>query len=63
MEKIYHIYAKDRCLYHSLSQEKFNETWEMIHRLIEFLDAPVKKEELTYEEVTVNRAISYNASY
>jgi len=37
-EKIYHIYAKDRCIYHSLSEDKFSETWEMLHRMIEFLD-------------------------
>jgi len=63
MEKIYHIYAKNKCLYHSLPKEKFEETWEMIHRMIELLGSPVKKEELTYEEVTVNRMISLHSSH
>lgn len=63
MEKLYHIYAKDKCLYHSLTEDKFKEVWEMIHRMVDLLDAPVRSEELTYEEVTVNRAISLNSSY
>jgi len=62
-EKVYHIYAKDRCLYHSLSKEKFDELWETIHIMIELLDGNVRKEELSYEEVTVNRFISTNSSY
>jgi hypothetical protein len=62
-EKVYHIYAKDRCLYHSLSKEKFDELWETIHIMIELLDGNVRKEELSYEEVTVNRFTSTNSSY
>jgi hypothetical protein len=62
-EKIYHIYAKDRCVYHSLSEEKFSETWEMLHRMIDVLDADISKEDLQYEMLYVNKLIPLNSSY
>jgi hypothetical protein len=62
-EKIYHIYAKNRCVYHSLSEEKFSETWEMLHRMIDVLDVDISKEDLQYEIMYVNRLIQLNSSY
>jgi hypothetical protein len=62
-EKIYHIYAKDRCVYHSLSEEKFSEIWEMLHRMIDILDADISKEDLQYEMMYVNKLIPLNSSY
>jgi hypothetical protein len=62
-EKIYHIYAKDRCVYHSLSEEKFSEIWEMLHRMIDLLDADISKEDLQYEMMYVNKLIPLNSSY
>ena len=62
-EKVYHIYAKDRCIYHSLSEEKFSETWEMLHRMIEFLDMNIKKEDLQYEELIMNKEVVLNSSH
>ena len=62
-EKIYHIYAKDRCVYHNLSEEKFSEIWEMLHRMIDLLDADISKEDLQYEMMYVNKLIPLNSSY
>jgi hypothetical protein len=62
-DKVYHIYAKDRCIYHSLSEEKFSETWEMLHRMIEFIDMNIKKEDLQYEELVVNKEVVLNSSH
>lgn len=62
-EKIYHIYAKDRCIYHSLSEKKFTETWDMLHKMVEFLNMNISREDLQYEEVTLNREIILNSSY
>jgi hypothetical protein len=62
-EKIYHIYAKNQCVYHSLSEEKFSETWEMLHRMVEFLDMNVQKEDLQYEEIMLNKEVILNSSY
>ena len=33
----YHIYAKDRCLYHNLKQEEFEETWELLNVMVGLL--------------------------
>jgi hypothetical protein len=62
-EKLYHIYAKERCIYHSLPESKFSETWDMLHRMVDLLGANISKEDLEYEEVTVNKLIAQNASY
>ena len=62
-EKVYHIYAKDRCIYHNVSEEKFSEVWDMLHRMVDLLGSNIKKEDLEYEEILVNKLISQNASY
>ena len=62
-QKIYHIYAKNRCVYHSLSEEKFSETWEMLHRMIDLLDVDISKQDLQYEMMYVNKLISLNSSH
>jgi hypothetical protein len=28
-DTLYHIYARDRCIYNCLDEEEFEETWEM----------------------------------
>ncbi len=62
-EKVYHIYAKDRCIYHSLSEEKFSEIWDMLHRMVDLLGKNVSTEDLTYEELLVNKEAIYNSSH
>jgi hypothetical protein len=62
-EKVYHIYAKERCIYHNLSEDKFSETWEMLHRMIEFLDMNIQKEDLQYEELVMNKEVVLNSSH
>jgi hypothetical protein len=61
-EKIYHIYAKGQCIYHSLSEEKFSETWEMLHRMVDLLGVTISKEDLEFEELHSNTR-SLNSSY
>jgi len=62
-EKTYHIYAKGKCIYHSLSEKKFSEIWEMLHRMVELLDMDIKKEDLQYEELIANKDIILNSSH
>ena len=62
-EKVYHIYAKGECIYHSLSEEKFSEIWEMLHRMVEIIDVKFSKEDLTYEELVVNKEVVLNSSH
>ena len=51
-EKVYHIYANGKCIYHSLSEEKFTETWEMLHRMVEIIDVKLLSEHQKFEGIT-----------
>jgi hypothetical protein len=62
-EKIYHIYAKGECIYHSLSEEKFSDTWEMLHRMVDLLGVNISVDDLEYEEVLTNKLIALNSSH
>ena len=60
MEKIYHIYARGSCIYHSLKEEEFKTTWRALNRLADLL---TDSAELSYEELVVNKEMSHNSSY
>ena len=60
---LYHVYAKGRCIYHSLPESKFSETWDMLHKMVELLGVNISTEDLHYEEVNNNKFITQNASY
>jgi hypothetical protein len=62
-EKVYHIYAKERCIYHSLSEEKFTEVWDMLHKMIDLLDMNISFEDLSFEELRVNKETILNSSH
>jgi hypothetical protein len=62
-EKVYHVYAKGECIYHSLSEEKFTETWEMLHKMVELIDVKFSKDDLSYEELLVNKEMVLNSSH
>lgn len=55
MEKVYHIYAKDRCIFHSLQEEEFTDTWNQLNNLVGIMKTDYSKEDLSYEELTVNK--------
>ena len=48
----YHIYAKDRCLYHNLKQEEFEQTWEMLKVMVGLLKTDYEAEDLSYEKAS-----------
>ena len=50
-EKVFHIYAKDRCLYHNLGLEDFKEKWEMLNVMVGLLKTDYQEEDLDYTEV------------
>ena len=47
----YHIYAKDKCLYHNLNQEDFEEKWELLKVMIDLLGGDYREEDLRYERL------------
>jgi hypothetical protein len=62
-EKIYHIYAKDKCLFHSLKEEEFDITWKTLNNLVNLLDTRYAGDDLTYEELVVSKKISDDSSH
>jgi len=50
-EKVFHIYVKDRCLYHNLDLEDFKEKWEMLNVMVGLLKTDYQEEDLDYTAV------------
>jgi len=44
----YHIYAKDKVLYHNLEEEDFEEKWEMLNVMVGLLKTEYSSEDLSY---------------
>jgi hypothetical protein len=59
-EKIYHIYARGQCIYHSIKEEEFQTTWIALNRLADLLS---NSSELSYEELTLSREVVLNSSH
>ena len=52
MEKVYHIYAKEECIYNNLSTDEFNHTWETLKGMVGLMKTDYELEDLSYEECT-----------
>ena len=63
MEKIYHIYAKDRCLFHSVKEDEFEVTWRTLKNMVGIMRTDYEIDDLSYEELMVNRKVSLDSSY
>jgi len=63
MEKVYHIYAKDRCLLHSIKEEEFQTTWKTLNNMVGLMKTDYTTDDLSYEELLVNKEISLNSSH
>ena len=50
MEKVYHIYAKNECLYNNLTEEQFNNTWRSLKGMVGLMQTDYQLEDLSYEE-------------
>ena len=46
----YHIYIKDRCIYHNLKQDEFEETWELLNVMVGLIKTDYDAEDLSYEK-------------
>jgi len=63
MEKIYHIYAKNRCLFHSIKEEEFDVTWRTLKNMVGIMHTDYEIDDLSYEELMVNRKVSLDSSH
>ena len=62
-EKIYHIYAKDKCLFHSIKEDEFEVTWKTLNNMVGLMKTDYEKEDLTYEELVINKKAVSESSY
>mgnify|MGYP003345475691 CR=1 FL=1 len=62
-EKIFHIYAKDKCIFHSLKEEDFEITWNTLQNLVEVLKTDYARDDLSYEELLVSKEVVLNSSH
>jgi hypothetical protein len=63
MEKVYHIYAKDRCLFHSIKEEDFSTTWNTLNNMVGLMKTDYSVDDLSYEELYVNKETILNSSH
>ena len=57
-DKVYHIYAKEECIYNNLSENQFNKTWETLKGMVGLMKTDYELEDLSYEECTRTLEIS-----
>jgi len=62
MEKRYHIYAKDKCIYHSLTEEEFKVNWDALNKLVGIY-TEFQPKDLSFEELVLNRQVSLESSH
>ena len=63
MEKVYHIYAKDECLYNNLNERQFNKTWETLKGMVGLMQTDYQLEDLSYEELVKTPIGGHEHSY
>tara|TARA_B100001113_G_scaffold122886_1_gene100305 strand:- start:191 stop:424 length:234 start_codon:yes stop_codon:yes gene_type:complete len=44
----YHIYLKERCVYYNLSQDDFEEKWQMLNVMIDLITSNYTEKDLSY---------------
>ena len=63
MEKVYHIYAKEDCLYNNLYEGQFNKTWETLKGMVGLMQTDYQLEDLSYEELVKTPMEGHEHSY
>lgn len=62
-DKIYHIYVKDKCLAHSVNEEEFSRLWNTLKNMIDVIQTEYTIQDLSYEELSLNREMILNSSH
>lgn len=63
LEKIYHIYAKNNCIMHSVKEEEFDTAWSTLRNLVGLMHTDYTIDDLSYEELTINRLAVLDSSH
>ena len=54
-ETIYHIYAKDTCLYNCLSEEEFEVKWTELKAMVGLMKSEFREEDLSFERLPADK--------
>ena len=63
MEKVYHIYAKEECIYNNLTEKQFNNTWNTLKGMVGLMQTDYQLEDLSYEELVKTPIGGHEHSY
>ena len=63
MEKVYHIYAKGECIYHSLTEDEFKSTWNTLINMVGLMKTDYNESDFSYEELTINKEVISQSSH
>jgi hypothetical protein len=63
MDKVYHIYAKDKCIMHNVSEKDFDVVWKTLNIMVEYLNTEYRSDDLSYLECLCNKDSTINSSY
>ncbi len=61
--KVFHIYAKEECLYNNLTEEQFKDTWNVLNGMVGLMKTDYDIEDLSYEEVEQTAPSAEESSY
>ena len=62
-EKIFHIDAKNKCIFHSIKEEEFSVTWNTLKGMVGLMQTDYTLEDLSYEEVEKTPHTTEDPSY
>lgn len=63
MEKIYHIYVRNKCIFHSVKEDEFQIIWNTLNRMVGLMHTDYNREDLNYEELYMNKEVILNSSH
>ncbi len=49
-DKVFHIYAKEECIYNNLTEEEFSEKWTELNAMVGLLHTDYAPSDFSYEE-------------
>tara|TARA_B100001287_G_scaffold242494_1_gene217978 strand:- start:300 stop:512 length:213 start_codon:yes stop_codon:yes gene_type:complete len=50
-DTVYHFYAKDQCIMHSVKEEDFKVTWTTLKAMVGLMHTSYKEEDLSYTKL------------
>jgi hypothetical protein len=63
MEKVYHIYAKEKCIIPNIKEEEFETTWKTLNNMVGIMKTEYSSEDLSYEELSCIKEAMRDSSY